>query len=145
MQGAAKRISCGVVVTDGERLLLGHATGSPRWDIPKGGQDPGEKAIGCAIRELREETGLVVPAEDLRPLGTHEYMRGKGLVLFAWQPAVLPDPAALHCTSMATLRNGRTVPELDRFGLFDWEAGLALVGRNLARVLAEVRGDLPRD
>lgn len=139
-----KRTSCGVLVTDGERLLLGHATGSPRWDIPKGGQDPGETPIDSAIRELQEETGLIVPATELRALGTHEYMRDKNLVLFAWQPALLPDPASLHCTSMVTLRNGRTVPELDRFGVFEWQAGLALVGRNMARVLAEVRGNLRR-
>ena len=39
---AAKTTSCGVIVTDGERLLLGHASRSPRWDIPKGGVEPGE-------------------------------------------------------------------------------------------------------
>ena len=38
----AKAVSCGVLVTDGERLLLGHATRSPRWDIPKGMAEPGE-------------------------------------------------------------------------------------------------------
>ena len=144
MQAGNMRISCGVVITDGERLVLGHATGSPRWDIPKGGQDPGETPIDCAIRELREETGLIVPPDELTPLGTHDYMRDKALVLFAWQPTPLPDPATLRCTSMATLRNGRTVPELDRFGLFDWDAALPLVGRNLARVLAEVRGAFRR-
>ena len=56
----AKRISCGVIVTDGNRLLLGHATRSPRWDIPKGLAEPGESLAAAAVRELAEETGLVV-------------------------------------------------------------------------------------
>jgi hypothetical protein len=32
----AKMVSCGVLVTDGELLLLGHAPFSPCWDISKG-------------------------------------------------------------------------------------------------------------
>jgi hypothetical protein len=34
--------SCGVIVTDGERILLGHGTRSPRWDIPKGSRNRGK-------------------------------------------------------------------------------------------------------
>ena len=55
---AQKTTSCGVIVTDGERLLLGHATRSPRWDIPKGIAEPGESLAAAARRELFEETGL---------------------------------------------------------------------------------------
>ena len=140
MQGGVRRVSCGVVVTDGVRLLLGHATGSPRWDIPKGMMEAGEPELGCAVRELREETGLVVGAEALVGLGRHAYLRDKDLVLFAWWPKVMPAPGELRCATMAVLRDGRRVPELDRFGVFEWEAGTALVGRNLARVLGLVRG-----
>ena len=51
------KTSCGVLLTDGAALLLGHATGSARWDIPKGEADLGEDHAACAARELREETG----------------------------------------------------------------------------------------
>lgn len=37
----------------------------PRWITPGGGIDEGETLIEAAIRELREETGLVVSPEDL--------------------------------------------------------------------------------
>ncbi len=137
-----KRISCGVVVTDGARLLLGHASRSPRWDIPKGVAEPGEPLLDAAVRELGEETGLRAAPGWLRPLGTHAYMANKDLALFAWRPDAMPDPGALRCGSLVPLPGGRTMPELDRFGLFEWDAGLALVGRNLARVLATVRADL---
>lgn len=36
------------------------------WDLPVGKNDPGEPITATAIRELREETGLIVEAGDLR-------------------------------------------------------------------------------
>jgi 8-oxo-dGTP pyrophosphatase MutT (NUDIX family) len=134
----AKRTSSGVVVTDGVRLLLGHASRSPRWDIPKGQGNLDETPLAAAVRELHEETGLRVAPAALRSLGTHAYLPDKDLALFAWFPPVMPDPAALRCSSAVELPGGIAMPELDRFGLFDIEAGLKLVGRNLARVLVVV-------
>ncbi len=132
-------VTCGVLVTDGRRLLLGHATRSPRWDIPKGLVEPGETERAAAMRELQEETGLLAEAEALRGLGTHRYLPAKDLCLFAWFPATLPDPASLVCSSMVARPDGGGFPELDRFQIIAWDAALAVVGRNLARVLAEVR------
>jgi 8-oxo-dGTP pyrophosphatase MutT (NUDIX family) len=130
-----RRTSAGVLVTDGRRLLLGHAVRSPRWDIPKGLIEPGETAAEAAIREMREETGLHVPPEVLLPLGMHRYLPGKDLALFAWA-VELPNPATLRCASAFSLPGGAVLPEFDRFGLFSWPEALARVGRNLARVLA---------
>lgn len=51
--------SCGVLIIRGdpvrEFLLMRH---SDRWDLPKGHVDPGETEMQCALRELREETGI---------------------------------------------------------------------------------------
>jgi 8-oxo-dGTP pyrophosphatase MutT (NUDIX family) len=132
------RLSCGVLVTDGARLLLGHATRSPRWDIPKGLAEPGELSSSAAARELEEETGLLVPPDTLVDLGRHRYLPGKDLALFAWRQDPLPDPAALVCRSTFAV-GASLLPEFDRFGLFAWDDALARVGKNLARVLAEVR------
>ncbi len=138
----AKSTSCGVVVTHGSRILLGHATRSPRWDIPKGLAEPGEAFIAAAARELAEETGLVVPETELRSLGVHAYLRDKDLALFAWMPSEMPPPDRLVCRSTFALPSGALVPEFDRFGLFDWDEALTKVGKNLARVLAIVRPEL---
>lgn len=135
-------VSCGVLVTDGERLLLGHATRSPRWDVPKGLAEPGEPHLAAALRELAEETGLTPPPEALRTLGLREYMRGKALALFVWRPETLPDPAALVCRSLIRLPSGPGFPEFDRFGLFGWSEAVTRVGKNMARVLCEVRTEV---
>jgi putative (di)nucleoside polyphosphate hydrolase len=62
-------MSCGVLVTDGVRVLLGHASRSPRWDIPKGLANPGEPLVTAALRELFEETGLQATPDALRSWG----------------------------------------------------------------------------
>ena len=134
---SAKTTSCGVIVTDGERLLLGHATRSPRWDIPKGEAEPGEDFAAAARRELFEETGLDAPEAELVPLGVFPYRRGKDLALFCWARPDLPDPRVLVCASQFSW-NGRTWPEFDRFGLFTPDEALAHVGKSLAALLAGI-------
>jgi putative (di)nucleoside polyphosphate hydrolase len=137
-----RAVSCGVVVTDGERVLLGHATRSPRWDIPKGVAEPGEELASAAARELQEETGLVAPPDALVALGVHPYLRDKDLALFRWMPEPLPDPKSLVCASCFVARDGAELPEFDRFGLFLWDDALSRVGKNLARILAGLPQDM---
>lgn len=134
----AKTVSCGVIVTDGERLVLGHASRSPRWDIPKGGVEAGESLEQAARRELFEETGLTAPESALVALGNYPYLRNKDLALFAWAVPELPDPATLECSAYFELPNGARLPEFDRFGLFTRDEALSRVGKNLARLLAEI-------
>jgi 8-oxo-dGTP pyrophosphatase MutT (NUDIX family) len=136
-----RQTTCGVIVTDGERVLLGHATRSPRWDIPKGVVEPGEDFRDAAVRELVEETGLVVPSAELTELGVHSYLRNKDLALFAWTRRELPDPGKLTCSSRFALADGTLLPEFDRFGLFPWDEALTRVGKNLARVLQSIPGE----
>ena len=46
----------GLVVNDDGNLLFIHRRG--KWDLPKGKMDPGETPETCAIREVKEETGI---------------------------------------------------------------------------------------
>lgn len=72
-----------MVVTDGEAVLLFADTdpgvpGSRWWVTPGGGIDAGESEEAAAVRELAEETGLVVAASDLigpvmRRVAVHGY------------------------------------------------------------------------
>ena len=89
------------------------------------------------MRELFEETGLTVSETALRPLGVHAYRRGKDLALFCWPSPQMPDPRSLVCTSCFPL-GGRMIPEFDRFGLFSHEEAVQRVGKDMARLLAEI-------
>ena len=137
---SAKATSCGVIITDGERILLGHATRSPRWDIPKGIAEPGEDFAGAARRELFEETGLTAPEAELKPIGVFRYRAGKDLALFVWRPPEMPDPRSLVCVSCFSW-NDRELPEFDRFGLFSRDEALTRVGKAMAQLLAGISLD----
>lgn len=60
--------SCGVLVYRGAPiesfLLMKHPR---RFDLPKGHVDPGESDVECALRELREETGIAATDVALDP------------------------------------------------------------------------------
>lgn len=54
-------LSCGLVLLNEDaEILLAHATETRHWDIPKGAPEPGESDREAALRETREETGLVL-------------------------------------------------------------------------------------
>jgi len=71
----------GAVIKDGSgRLLLikrGHEPGKGLWSIPGGRIEAGESDAAALVREVREETGLVVApgrliGSVLRPSGSDE-------------------------------------------------------------------------
>lgn len=114
-----KQISAGVVITDGESLLIGHVTNAEHWDLPKGGVDPGESPRDAAVRELREETSLVVHPQQLTVLGLYDYKPKKDLYLFVWPVSEMPDPTKLVCDSTFKSKRG-TQPEIDLFKVIPW-------------------------
>jgi 8-oxo-dGTP pyrophosphatase MutT (NUDIX family) len=137
----ARLLSCGVLLLDrAGALLLCHATGSPRWDIPKGLAEPGEAPLEAACREAEEETGLLLEPADLVDLGRHAYMRDKDLHLHAGRLEGL-DPARCRCRSWVRDRDGRTRPEVDAWA---WVAFRELVAPRIAKGLAALfAGALP--
>jgi len=75
-RGQAREFSAGgVVVRDRQIVAIvptrRAADGSRVLALPKGHVDPGETTIQAAVREVREETGIV--AEPVCPLGESRY------------------------------------------------------------------------
>ena len=62
----------GLVFNDKNELLMIFRRG--KWDLPKGKLDEGEDIEECAVREVKEETGLEnVSIENFTGLTFHEY------------------------------------------------------------------------
>lgn len=63
----------GLVRNEKEEILLIFRKG--KWDLPKGKLDAGETIEGCAVREVKEETGLT-QVELGKPIGItyHSYV-----------------------------------------------------------------------
>ena len=88
-----------IAVEDREgRILLVRHTYLPGWHFPGGGVDIGESAEAAAVRELREEAGLVAAARpNLFGLYRHTAAAGRDHVAlfrlreFSAGP-VIPDP-----------------------------------------------------
>lgn len=59
-------IAAAVIVHDGKVLLVKRRVkeGSLSWQFPAGEVEPGETAREAAVRETREETGLIVAASQ---------------------------------------------------------------------------------
>jgi 8-oxo-dGTP diphosphatase len=60
------RAAGGLVLRDG-LILLVHRPRYDDWTFPKGKAEPGESDEDCALREVREETGLVCRLLDELP------------------------------------------------------------------------------
>ena len=54
-----------VVINDRDEILLQLRRDTETWAPPSGGLEPGETVADCAVREVFEETGIVVVPENV--------------------------------------------------------------------------------
>jgi 8-oxo-dGTP pyrophosphatase MutT (NUDIX family) len=131
-------LSCGCLVLDHDgEVLLGHASGSPRWDIPKGLSEAGESPLQTVRRETAEETGLALAPEGLLDLGRQPYLRHKDLHLFAVLIERI-DPQRCRCTTQFRDARGRLRPEFDAHAWVPFGAVGMRCGKSLVSVLERV-------
>lgn len=116
-----REISCALVIQNAAGEILGCHTTGKSWkeatfDLPKGHQDVGEKAIDTAIRECREETGLDFSdrKDEIVDMGEFDYTSTKLLHIF-YIEAEIPDVKELHCDSTFTDPWERQRPEVNGF------------------------------
>lgn len=67
--GAGWTVDIGVIKND--HILLGRRVDTDEWALPGGFVEPGETGFMAALRELREETGLVLD-ETVTPVSIHK-------------------------------------------------------------------------
>jgi 8-oxo-dGTP pyrophosphatase MutT (NUDIX family) len=121
------------------RLLLVRDRGTGLWQTVGGAMDPGEEPAEAAVREAREETGLVV--EPTRILGVH----AGPLFRLTYPNGDVVDYVGISFA--ARLLGGAERPcqdEVDRLGWFTEAEALALPIAPHTRVLvAEAFRDAP--
>ncbi len=54
------RIGCSAVIFDEDTILLTRRADNGQWCLPSGGVEPGESVKEACIREVKEETGLII-------------------------------------------------------------------------------------
>ncbi|MFM1976295.1 MAG: hypothetical protein RL145_1141 [Pseudomonadota bacterium] len=68
-----------------DRVCLVRHTYLPGWHLPGGGVERGENALDAAMKEAREEAGLIIRPEDLRLVSIHSnfaYFKGDHVLLY---------------------------------------------------------------
>lgn len=105
-------------------ILACHGTGKPKdygFDFPKGCVDEGEDDIDGALRELKEETGIILPNnESIIDCGVHNHNKEKNIHIFVYPIEEFPDVSTLKCTTFFEL-NGKTLPEVDFYEIIPKE------------------------
>ena len=127
-----KKLSAGIVlyqVADARlRVLLVHPGGPfwakkdlGAWSIPKGEYEEGQDPRAAALKELREETGLVLADIELIPLETVRQSSGK--VVTAWAAEQDFDVTTLVSNTFELVwpkgTAPREFPEVDRAQWFE--------------------------
>ncbi|HEY2558076.1 MAG TPA: NUDIX domain-containing protein [Caldimonas sp.] len=130
-----------LVFAPSAELLLCHATGTRHWDIAKGAAEDGESSVAAAVREAREECGLVLEPGALQPVGHFAYRPQKDLVLYAVLNERI-DVGRCVCASTFIDRFGRVRPEMDAFRWTPFADVGASCAKNMALVLT-TRVSLP--
>lgn len=77
--------SRGVIVHDGELLVVQHANGQDFYALPGGHVDPGEDPKACITRELHEELGIVPEVGRLLFVYTYRNVEGVQAVEFFFE------------------------------------------------------------
>ncbi|WP_369175388.1 NUDIX hydrolase [Streptomyces sp. R28] len=97
-----RRLAAAVVMDDKQRVLLVRRSEKERflprvWGVPCGKLEPGESAQDGALRELKEETGLL--GEIVRKVGESSFLSDyRGHEIKNWQENFLVRPLSASLT-----------------------------------------------
>lgn len=97
---APRVIGTKLVLTCGPAILVLRRDDIPTipwpgfWDLPGGGLDPGETPVDCGLRELREETGLILTPGRLTDGHARPAFSAPGAVAWYFRATLTPAEAA---------------------------------------------------
>ena len=113
-----KLMTCAVVIINKNGDILGcHGTGKPNgqgYDFPKGCADLGESDLQAALRELKEETGIIMSNEELIDCGVYKHNKEKNIHIFMCKTETFPMIEKLKCSTYFEFK-GEEFPEVDSY------------------------------
>jgi len=113
-----KYITAAVVIINSDGDILGcRTTGRGKYDFPKGMVEDYESDVEGAVRELVEETGIIISTDNLIDCGLYPHGNSEKFIhIFLYQTDVFPDLDDLECTSYFE-RDGKSYPEVDGYSI----------------------------
>lgn len=117
-----------VVASHESGIVLVHNSYRSVWELPGGFIDPGEDAAHCALRELREESGLI--GSDAVLLGYLEIERSMGsgdlltCALYSCRAVGVPSVSDWETTAVDFWRPGCGISPISAIDLAMVEKGL---------------------
>lgn len=121
-------ITCGVyIINNDKRVLLTHPTNQPEhfWSIPKGRKEKNESYRDAAIREVNEETGLILPPRkviDIQGDSVVKYYKRKNYLKgFYYISDKDISNEIIICRSLVYPKKGKPFPENDKHGWATYE------------------------
>lgn len=129
--------TCGIFFISNDGLLLiGRATNSENWSIPKGLKEERETDLECAMREFFEETSLKIDS-PIKYVGDFEYRnKAKKLVSFITFSNKDSKKYKPICNSLI---DNSDQPELDKFQWVDFKTAKKMIHSSQVDALNKIR------
>jgi len=115
-----RSMAAGVAIIYDNSILLVHPTNAswhkPTCGIPKGGVNPGEDLMDAALRELREETGIILSPSRLNPDSETVTMyskNGKVKWTLVYYICEIEDPSEVGLDSLKVPKSQLQLEEVD--------------------------------
>lgn len=134
----ANTVSCGILYQVDHKFLAIHPTMADHWSIPKGVKENNETVFQAVVRELQEETGIIIPEKEypkVTDIGRFKYIKGKDIHLFYYDGnKTFQSMDILTCQLLV----GEQYPEVDKYKFVWYDELIKMVNYKLSEVLTQI-------
>lgn len=132
------KLSCALLLTNGNIFLAVIPTGGTMYDLPKGLHDIGESIIETVIREVEEETGFNISKykNQLEYMGRYKYTGEKDIGVFLLKIDKLPLISGMKCSSLFGVSK---LPEVSGYRYISFD-DLEKFRPQMVKIIRDIKG-----